>query len=191
MYKPRFVFLIGVGFAPLASGAGFPMPKTGEWKVQELDPVTSKATGKGSVECIETQDKKRWEDDFRKVASENGMDCQLTIKSETATRLAYDIQCKGRRSQAGSAAVQVYSQDAEGTLVWNRQSKTSYTIEQEIKLLAMKTEAIDPKGVSANQKRMMDAAMRHSPENTSTKMKNEYTFVGPKCSPAPTKGKPG
>lgn len=184
----QFLFLIGLGLAPAAFGASFSMPKPGEWKVKSLDAGASKAEASGTLECIETQDKKRWEEDFKKAASENGMDCQLTVKSETGTRLAYDIRCKGRRSEGGSTPVQVYSQDAEGNLIFNRQSETIYTIEQEIKLLGMKSDAPEAKGMSAKQKRMMDAATRHSSDNT-TKMKNEYTYVGPKCSAAPAKGK--
>jgi hypothetical protein len=184
----QFFFLIALSFAPVALSASFSMPKPGEWKVKSLDAGASKAEAEGTLECIETQDKKRWEEDFKKAASENGMECQLTVKSETGTRLAYDIRCKGRRSEGGSAPVQVYSQDAEGNLVFSRQSETSYTIEQEIKLLGMKSDAPEAKGMSAKQKRMMDAATRHSSDNT-TKMKNAYSYVGPKCTAAPTQAK--
>ncbi len=188
MKKPLFAFLIGLAMAPCAWGSSFPMPKTGEWKVKELDTAGSRGGNSGALECIEAQDRKRWEDDFKKAANNNGMDCQLTVKSETSSQLAYDIQCKGRRSENGSAT-QVYSQDAEGSLVWKRQSETRYTIEQEIKLLGMKADGTDPKGTSARQKRMMDAAMRHSSDASTSRMKNEYTFVSTKCSAAGTQGK--
>jgi hypothetical protein len=183
MHRSHFVFLMGLGLAPLAFGASFPMPKPGEWRVKDLTASTPAAKGSESttVECIEAQDKKRWEEDFKKAASENGLDCQLKIKTETRTQLAYDIHCKGRRPESGTASVHVYSQDAQGSLTWNRQSETSYTIEQEIKLLGMKAEGVDPSKVSAKEKRMMDAATRHTPESSTTRMKNEYTFVGPKC----------
>lgn len=188
MLHTRFVFLIGLGLASAAAHAAdsFPMPKTGEWRVRELDGG-AKAKDSGTLECIETQDKKTWVDDFIKAASANGMECELSIKSETAKRLAYDIQCKGRRSPTGATAVEVYSQDAEGSLVFNRQSETAYTIEQEIKLLKMKPDAADPKSMSPHQKKMIDAAMRHAAESPTTRMKNEYTFVGPKCTAAKPK----
>jgi hypothetical protein len=187
MLHTRFVFLIGLGFASSAARADtFPMPKPGEWKVKEMDGG-AKSKDSGTLECIETQDKKNWVNDFKKAASANGMECELTVKSETAKRLAYDIQCKGRRSPSGVTAVEVYSQDAEGSLVFDRISDTSYTIAQEIKLLKMKPDAADPKNLSPNQKKMMDAAMRHSAESPTTRMKNEYTFVGPKCSAAKPK----
>jgi hypothetical protein len=183
MRRSHFLILMGLGLAPLAFGAAFPMPKPGEWRVKDLTasaPAT-KGADPSTLECIEAQDKKRWEEDFKKAASESGMDCQLKLKTETGTQLAYDIQCKGRRPASGSASVHVYSQDAQGSLIWNRQSETSYTIEQEIKLLGMKAEGVDPAKVSAKEKRMMDAAMRHTPESSTTRIKNEYTFVGPKC----------
>jgi hypothetical protein len=184
MLHTRFVFLIGLGLASSTALAAetFPMPKAGEWRVKELDSG-AKAKDSGTLECIATQDKKTWVEDFKKAASANGMECELTVKSETAKRLAYDIQCKGRRSPSGVTAVEVYSQDAEGSLVFNRLSETSYTIEQEIKLLKMKPDGTDPKSSSPNQKKMMDAAMRHAAESPTTRMKNEYTFVGPKCTP--------
>jgi hypothetical protein len=187
MLQTRFVFLIGLGLASSAARADiFSMPKPGEWKVKELDSG-AKSKDSGTLECIATQDKKNWVDDFKKAASANGMECELTVKTETAKRLAYDIQCKGRRSPSGVTAVEVYSQDAEGSLVFNRISETNYTIEQEIKLLKMKPDAGDPKTLTPEQKKMMDAAMRHSAESPTTRMKNEYTFVGPKCTAAKPK----
>lgn len=187
MLHTRFVCLLAWGWTSFAYGTtGFPMPKPGEWNVREVG-TESKPKNSGTVECIQTQDKKNWENDFKKAASENGMDCQLTVKSETASRLAYDIQCKGRRSESGASTVQVYSQDAEGSLVFNRKSETSYIIEQEIKLRGMKPDDKDSKEMSAKQKRMVDAAMRHSTDSTTTRMKNEYTFVGPKCKSTPVK----
>jgi hypothetical protein len=53
----------------------------------------------------------------------------------------------------------------------------------------MKPDGTDPKSSSPNQKKMMDAAMRHAAESPTTRMKNEYTFVGPKCTtPKPKQG---
>jgi hypothetical protein len=81
--------------------------------------------------------------------------------------------------------VQVYRQNAAGSLVFERHSESSYTIEQEIKLSSMKPDAAAAKEMSAKEKRMVDAATRHSAEGSTTRMRNAYTFVSPHCKSAP------